>query len=95
MRHRARVRIDQVRTVYLHSPTTTIYLIEVGAIVLGAFAGWLGGELVDRLGVGVDDGANLNARNSLSGRPARQAATPHSPLPTPHTPLPRTNPPTP
>ena len=56
----------------MHSPTTTIYLIEVGAIVLGAFAGWLGGELVDRLGVGVDDGANLNARNSLSGRPARQ-----------------------
>ena len=28
---------------------------------------WLGGELVDRLGVGVDDGANLNAPNSLSG----------------------------
>lgn len=37
-------------------------------------AGWLGGELVDRLGVGVDDGANLNAPNSLSGRPANAAA---------------------
>jgi hypothetical protein len=29
--------------------------------------GWLGGELVDRLGVGVDEGANLNATNSLAG----------------------------
>lgn len=26
---------------------------------------WLGGELVDRLGVGVDEDANLNASNSL------------------------------
>jgi hypothetical protein len=28
--------------------------------------GWLGGELVERLGVGVDDDANLNAPNSLT-----------------------------
>lgn len=27
---------------------------------------WLGGELVDRLGVGVDDGAHLNAPSSLT-----------------------------
>lgn len=33
--------------------------------------GWLGGELVDRLGVGVDEEANVNAPGSLSGRPAR------------------------
>ena len=46
-----------------------------GALVLsflGAacalIGGWLGGELVDRLGVGVDEGANLNAPSSLSGR---------------------------
>jgi uncharacterized membrane protein len=55
----------------MHAPSTVIYVMEIGAIILGAFAGWLGGELVDRLGVGVDDGANLNARSSLSGRPAR------------------------
>jgi hypothetical protein len=30
------------------------------------------GELVDRLGVGIDDGAHLDAPSSLSGRPARQ-----------------------
>jgi len=43
------------------------------ALGLGAVAGWLGGELVDRLAVGVDDGANLDAPSSLSGRPARTA----------------------
>jgi hypothetical protein len=32
--------------------------------------GWLGGELVDRLGVDVDPGANLNAPSSLSGQAA-------------------------
>jgi uncharacterized membrane protein len=51
--------------------TTTLYLVEVAALVLGAVAGWLGGELVDRLAVGVDDGAHLDAPSSLSGRPAR------------------------
>jgi len=57
----------------MYAPTTFIYVIEVAALLLGAFAGWLGGELVDRLGVGVDDGANLNARSSLSGGPAHPA----------------------
>lgn len=49
----------------------------VAAIVLAAIAvaialctGWLGGELVGRLGVGVDDGAHLDAPSSLSGRAA-------------------------
>lgn len=51
-------------------PSTTVLAIEIVALVGGAVAGWLGGELVDRLGVGVDDGAHLNAPNSLSGRPA-------------------------
>ena len=37
-------------------------------LVLGS--AWLGGELLDRLGVGVDEGAHLDAPSSLSGRPA-------------------------
>ena len=37
------------------------------AVVVALGTGWLGGELVDRLGVGVDDGANLNAPSSLAG----------------------------
>jgi uncharacterized membrane protein len=32
---------------------------------------WLGGELVDRLAVGVDEGANANAPSSLTTRRAR------------------------
>jgi len=35
---------------------------------LAMITGWLGGELVDRLAVGVDDGANLNAPSSLTSR---------------------------
>lgn len=54
-----------------------------GALALGlSIAGggiaiataWLGGELVDRLGVGVDDGAHLDAPSSLTGRPASAGA---------------------
>jgi hypothetical protein len=46
-----------------------------GAIAL--VTGWLAGELTDRLGVGVDDGAHLDAL-SLSGpvRPSRVAPGP-------------------
>jgi uncharacterized membrane protein len=44
--------------------------LEVIAIGLGALTAWLGGELVERLGIGVDRGANVNAPSSLSGRPA-------------------------
>src|SRR3954469_3098865 len=55
-----------------NAATTNLFLLEVAALVLGSVAGWLGGELVDRLGVGIDDGAHLDAPSSLSGRPARQ-----------------------
>lgn len=37
---------------------------------LAIITAWLGGELVDRLGVGIADGAHLNAPSSLSGRAA-------------------------
>jgi uncharacterized membrane protein len=54
------------------TPTTTLFLLELVGLALGSVGGWLGGELVDRLGVGVDDGAHLDAPSSLSGRPARE-----------------------
>jgi uncharacterized membrane protein len=47
--------------------------LSVVAVAIGGVTGWLGGELVDRLGVGVDPGANLDAPSSLSGRPATAA----------------------
>jgi hypothetical protein len=53
-----------------HEPIGFVIALEGVAIVLALIAGWLGGELVDRLGVGVDDGANLNAPNSLSRWPS-------------------------
>jgi len=45
------------------------------AVALALVTAWLGGELVDRLAVGVDDGAHLNAPSSLSGRSAREHAS--------------------
>jgi uncharacterized membrane protein len=41
------------------------------AVALALITAWLGGELVVRLGIGVDQGANPNAPSSLSGRNAR------------------------
>jgi uncharacterized membrane protein len=50
------------------------YLFSFAALPLAFVGGWLGGELVERLGVGVDDGANLNAPNSLTEKTAAQKA---------------------
>lgn len=41
-------------------------IISAVAAGIATITGWLGGELVDRLGVGVDDGAHLDAPSSLS-----------------------------
>jgi uncharacterized membrane protein len=55
--------------------------LAIAGVLLALVTGWLGGELVDRLGVGVDRGANLDAPNSLSGRPAsdRSGVGSHAP----------------
>jgi len=58
-------------------PTGAIVAGLVG-FVLAAITGWLGGELVDRLGVGVDDGAHLNSPSSLSKLPAGAGLAPGS-----------------
>jgi uncharacterized membrane protein len=50
----------------------SVMLSLIGAVLM-LISGWLGGELVERLGVGIDDGANLNAPNSLTGRNARES----------------------
>jgi uncharacterized membrane protein len=51
-------------------PSNGALVLSFIAVVLALITGWLGGELVDRLGVRVDNGAHLNAPSSLSGRPA-------------------------
>lgn len=37
--------------------------------------GWPGAELVDRLGIDIDQAAHVHASNSLSGRPAVEGRT--------------------
>ena len=54
-------------------PDTFAYILSFVGAGLSLLTGWLGGELVERLGVGVDDGAHLDASNSLSGKPASQS----------------------
>jgi len=49
------------------NPEVLCIVLSVAAGTLAAITGWLGGELVDRLGVGVDNGANLDAPSSLRG----------------------------
>lgn len=57
------------------NPTAGALTLSFVAVLLALVTGWLGGELVDRLGVGVEDGANLNASNSLLRSPARTRET--------------------
>lgn len=51
---------------------TVALAAEIAALALAAIAGWLGGELVDRLGIGVHPGAHPD------NRPRRREATPIS-----------------
>jgi uncharacterized membrane protein len=46
-------------------PPMSAIILSVLAVLLALVTAWLGGELVDRLGVGVDEGAHLDAPNSL------------------------------
>ena len=48
-------------------PETLAIVLSAAAAALAMVTGWLGGELVDRLSVGVDDGAHLDAPSSLRG----------------------------
>lgn len=55
-----------------HPPTTASILSLIG-FALAGLGGWLGGEMVERLGVGVDEGAHLNAPNSLTSASAERS----------------------
>ncbi|GAA4696292.1 putative membrane protein [Promicromonospora umidemergens] len=47
-------------------PDAAALILALAAVVLTVGTAWLGGELVDRLGVGVDDDAGLNASTKLT-----------------------------
>jgi uncharacterized membrane protein len=51
-------------------PPTGAIVAGLSAVILSLLTAWLGGELVYRLGVGVDGGAHLDSPSSLSELPA-------------------------
>jgi uncharacterized membrane protein len=68
-------------------PPTGAIVAGLCGVIIALVTAWLGGELVDRLGVGVDDGAHLDSPSSLTRMPAganlatsRGSALPGSPM---------------
>jgi len=53
-------------------PNTTMIVLGIVGLGFGLIDGWLGGELVYRLSVGVDFDAHVDSPSSLSGRPAKE-----------------------
>ncbi|WP_431095116.1 DUF2231 domain-containing protein [Polaromonas aquatica] len=52
-----------------YSPQLGEMAWSFGGVALALVTAWLGGELVARLGVGVDEGASVNAPSSLRDQP--------------------------
>ena len=57
----------------LEQPDTVALVLSFSGAGLALVTGWLGGELVDRFGIGVDEGANVNAPSSLSRQPPHES----------------------
>jgi uncharacterized membrane protein len=57
-------------------PSRGAFALSFIGVALALIGGWLGGELVDRLSIGVDAGAHPDAPSSLSGRPATERDSP-------------------
>lgn len=57
------------------APSAAALLFSFLGLALALGSAWLGGELVNRLGVSVEEGAHLNSPSSLSGRPAGEGRT--------------------
>ncbi|MBW8751050.1 MAG: DUF2231 domain-containing protein [Propionibacteriales bacterium] len=60
-------------------PNAAALVLSFAGVAVAGVTGWLGGELVNRLGVGVDDGAGLDAPSSLGWqkRERRTMRRPH------------------
>jgi uncharacterized membrane protein len=57
------------------SPELLAIVLGFIAVGLSFFSGWLGGELVYRMNVAVDEGAHPDSPSSLSGRSATERAS--------------------
>lgn len=56
-------------------PDSLALILSFAGFVLALVTAWIGGELVYRLGVGVDPGANVNAPSSLTEKSANTTKT--------------------
>jgi len=54
------------------APVGGAYVLSFLGFAIAGVTAWLGGELVDRMGIGVYAGANPNSPSSLSNRPANE-----------------------
>jgi uncharacterized membrane protein len=61
-----------------YAPSGLALWLGIIAVLLALWTAWAGGELVERLGVGVHEGANLDAPSSLSGPTSRPQRTAES-----------------
>jgi uncharacterized membrane protein len=55
-------------------PSSLVLALSLVGLTLAIVTGWLGGELVDRHAIAVDEGAHPDSPHSLSGRPASEGA---------------------
>lgn len=62
------------------NPPVAAFVLSLLGVLLALVTGWLGGELVDRLAIGVSEGAHANSPSSLSREPATGQWTRHGPL---------------
>ena len=67
------------------TPPTVAFVCSFAGFLIAGLGGWFGGELVERLGVGVSSQANLNAPSSLTpGKPFDVGVRQHDLRPTAH-----------
>ena len=59
---------------HAYAPNLLPFIVAVVGVGMALATAWLGGELVNRLRVAVDDGANLDAPSSLAGPSALSAS---------------------
>jgi len=60
-----------------YTPSPSAVTLSAIGVALALVTGWLGGEMVVRLGIGVDKGAHPDASSSLTGRPVDASETSH------------------
>jgi uncharacterized membrane protein len=61
-----------------HEPNALAFILSLAAVGLAGVTGWMGSELVERLGVAVHPGAHVDAPSSLRAKTIDLRADPYS-----------------